>query len=260
MKTDLADMTWREVQERVRDRLVALLPVGSLEQNGPHCPLGTDTFLAEFFGRRVAATTGAVLLPAVGYGCSQAFRQFPGTVALRPATLSHITRDILRAVIGHGIRRVLIVNNHGPNAAPLEAAVRDVRAEAGGIFAIVWPADVLDEIAQRRAREPDQAGGHGGLRQTAVMLAIRPDAVRMDLAVADRPSPVGAFDVETSTRARFHGYPVNLCLDIDRVSESGVTGDPNSARAEQATPILEELVDWGALLVQALRDLEDMAR
>jgi creatinine amidohydrolase len=260
VKTDLAEMTWPEARDRVTDRVVALLPVGSLEQNGPQCPLGTDTFLAEYFARRLAAATDALLLPTIRYGCSQAFQGFPGTIALHPDTLRRVAYDILRGALNQGIRRVLVVNNHGPNGAPLEAAVRDVRSEAGGVLAIVWPAEVLDEIGRRRDPGNDEAGGHGGLRQTAAMLAIRPDAVRMDLAVAGRPDPAGPFEVESSTRARFRGYPVNLCLDMDRVSASGVSGDPTTARAEQAAPLLEELVRWGVELVHALQGLEGGGR
>jgi creatinine amidohydrolase len=256
VKADLAGMTWVEAAEALPARPVALLPVGSLEQNGPQCPLGTDTAIAEHFARRVAEATGAVVLPSIGYGCSQAFQGFAGTIALAPETLGRVVADVLRGARRQGLDHVLVVNNHGPNESALEGAIRDVRAEAGGVFAIVWPSQVLQQIASAAARPGfAEARGHGGEPTTSVMLAIAPQAMRMDLAVPGRPRDLGAFQVEASMRARFRRYPLNLCVDIDQVSATGVTGDPRAASAEVGASLLEELVAWGIDLVRAFRAL-----
>jgi creatinine amidohydrolase len=257
MKRELSRMTWTEARDVTSERVVAFLPIGSLEQNGPQNPLGTDMLLADFFARRVAASAeAAVILPSIPYGCSQAFQGFPGTIAVRAQTLTCLVTDVLQGAVAQGIQRALIVNNHGPNEAPIEAAVRSVRAEHGGLFGIIWPAEVLQQMARDSDLFSPNAGGHGGAVQTAAMLAISPDAVRMDLAVTDRPRNLGAFEIETSTRARFHGHRVNLCLDIQQVSESGVTGDPRAVRADQAMPLLERLVAWGLELVRAFQALQ----
>jgi creatinine amidohydrolase len=254
MKTALARMTWKEAEEALRPRPVALLPVGSLEQNGPQCPLGTDTCIADHFARRVAEAAGGLLLPSIGYGCSQAFQGFAGTIALHPETLARVVGDVLRGMRRHGVEHVLVVNNHGPNEGAIEAAIRDVRAETGGVFAIVWPSQVLQQLATATPRPGfAEARGHGGEPMTSVMLAVDPDAVRMDLAVADRLRDLGAFQVEASMRARFRKYPLNLCVDIDQVSGTGVSGDPTGASAQWGASLLEELVAWGVELVREFR-------
>jgi creatinine amidohydrolase len=255
VKTELARMTWKEAEDVLRARPVALLPVGSLEQNGPQCPLGTDTVLAEFFARRVAEATGAVLLPPIAYGCSQAFQRFAGTIPLHPDTLGRLVADVLRGVRRHGVDHVLVVNNHGPNESTIEQAIRDARAEAGGVFGIVWPSQVLQQMAAATRPGFEQVRGHGGEPTTSALLAIDPGAVRMDLAVADRPRDVGAFQVEASMRARFRKYPLNLCVDIDQVSPTGVTGDPRGASADWGGPLLEQLVAWGIELVREFRSV-----
>ncbi len=257
MKTDLARMTWKEAAEAIPAAPVALLPVGSLEQNGPQCPLGTDTTVAEYFARRVAGATGSLALPAIGYGCSQAFEGFAGTIALAPETLARVVADVLRGARRQGLTHVLVVNNHGPNESAIEGAIREVRAAAGGRFAIVWPSQVLQQMASA-APPPGfaEARGHGGEPTTSVMLAIDPEAMRMDLAVPDRPRDLGAFQVEASMRARFGRYPLNLCVDIDQVSATGVTGDPRAASAAVGAPLLEALVAWGVELVREFRKLD----
>jgi creatinine amidohydrolase len=253
MKLDLARMTWKEAEEVLAMRPVALLPLGSLEQNGPQCPLGTDTLIGDYFSRRVAEGAGAVLLPPIPYGCSQAFHAFPGTVPIHPETLARVVGDVLTGVRRHGVDHVLVVNNHGPNEAAVEQAIRDVREQVGGVFAIVWPSQVLQQIAAAQIPGHAEMRGHGGEPMTSVMLAIAPDAVRMDLAVPGRLRDVGAFQVEASMRARFGKYPLNLCVDVDQVSESGVTGDARSASAARAAPLLEALVAWGIDLVREFR-------
>jgi creatinine amidohydrolase len=255
VKTDLARLTWKEAGEALGARPVALLPVGSLEQNGPQCPLGTDTILAGAFARRVAEATGALLLPAIPYGCSQAFHRFPGTLAIGPETLARLVADVLRSARGHGLDHVLVVNNHGPNEGAIEQAIREVRAAAGGVFAIVWPGQVLQQIAAASLPGFDRLRGHGGEPMTSAVLAVDPGAVRMDLVVADRLRTLGAFDVEASMRARFRGYPLNLCVDIDQVSDTGVTGDATGASAERGALLLDRLVAWGTELVREFRAL-----
>lgn len=257
MKGELARMTWKEAGEALAGRPVALLPVGSLEQNGPQCPLGTDTVIADHFARRVAEATESVVLPSIGYGCSQAFQGFAGTIALHPETLARVVADVLRGARRQGLDHVLVVNNHGPNESAIEGAIRDVRAEVGGVFAIVWPSQVLQQMASASPRSGfAEARGHGGEPTTSVLLAIDPDAMRMDFAVSDRPRDLGAFQVEASMRARFRKYPLNLCVDIDRVSSTGVTGDPRAATAAFGAPLFEQLVAWGIELVHEFRKLD----
>ena len=253
MKTELARMTWKEAEEALSTRPVALLPVGSLEQNGPQCPLATDTLVADHFARRVAEATGSLLLPPIGYGCSQAFQGFAGTISLHPETLARVVADVLGGLRRQGVEHVLVVNNHGPNEGAIEQAIRELRARSGGVFAIVWPGQVLQQMAAASLPAFEQVRGHGGEPMTSVMLAIAPDAVRMDLAAAGRLSDLGAFQVEASMRARFRKHPLNLCVDIDQVSASGITGDPTGASAQRGAPLLEQLVAWGIELVRAFR-------
>lgn len=123
-------MSWPEVEARLRaGRRGVILPLGSLEQHGAAGMLGTDAICAEAVALRAAALAGGVVLPVLAYGPAQFNLGFPGTVSLRPSTLSALLFDMLASLGRTGFTRVLLLSGHGGNAAPALAAIQETMAE-----------------------------------------------------------------------------------------------------------------------------------
>src|SRR3712207_8175295 len=115
MRYDLADMTSPEAAEAVSRSRTAVLPIGSIEQHGPHLPNGTDTFAAELVARAVADRLDAVYEPFGPYGITPIHAAHTGTVSLRRASFADVTPDICADVIPMGLQVVVVVNSPGRN-------------------------------------------------------------------------------------------------------------------------------------------------
>jgi creatinine amidohydrolase len=168
---------------------VAVLPAGAVEQHGPHLPLGTDQLVAEALAERAAELAGdatVLLLPANAVGHSTEHRSFAGTLTLAPELLIGIWRDLGASLACAGVRRLLIVNAHGGNVPAMDIVARELRADHGMLAAALsWFDFGLPDGVM--AAEEARHDIHGGRLETAMMLALHPDLVRMD-AAADFPS------------------------------------------------------------------------
>src|ERR1700722_3192596 len=118
----LGEMTWTEAREAAAENAVVLLPVGMIEQHGPHLPLNADSIVADWVARRVSEQTGALVAPLLNYGHSPMLRGFSGTLHLRGETLRLLVYEIISELARHGFRRIVIVNNHGGNVGPVAEA------------------------------------------------------------------------------------------------------------------------------------------
>lgn len=222
------ELTWEDAAAlRARGMGMVILPVGATEQHGRHLPLGVDTFSAEAVARSASARTGIPVLPALAYGCSLGqSTKWPGTISLRPDTLSRILVEVAEWLHATGFCRLLVLNGHYTNWAPLRAGLETVRHEMPGMriaLRSLW--DLSPEIG--RLYSQDAANFHANRAETSVMLALRPDLVRPERAVAEPDRSSG----------RFFTYRV------DQESEHGVVGDPTTATVEFGRQLLELMVD-----------------
>src|SRR5439155_1014340 len=164
---DLAQLTWEEVRDLDRAKAVAILPVGAVEAHGPHLPLATDVIIAETMARAAAArlaTHGydAVLLPPLAYTAAEFAAGFPGTVSLRPGTVTALLLDLARSLTRHGLHVLAVANAHldPAHVAALEAAVAQNQRENG--TRIVFP-DVTKRPWALRLTEEFRSGAcHAG--------------------------------------------------------------------------------------------------
>ena len=212
----LSDLRWPDLPVPVP---VVVVPVGSVEQHGPHLPVDTDTAVAvELATRLVERRPGFVLAPPVGYGASGEHEGFPGTLSIGCAALELLLVELGRSA-SRWATRLLLVNGHGGNLASLRAAVDRLRYEGRDVFGwtVSWPAAASD--------------AHAGRTETSLMLALRPAAVRTAQAVAGPPGSLA----DLLSRIRAAG--------VAAVSPSGVLGDPAGATAEQGDALLRELGD-----------------
>jgi creatinine amidohydrolase len=217
--TDLAAARWPDVEAGPRRLLV--VPLGSLEQHGPHLPLDTDTRIAAAVAARACAgRPGVGLAPPVAIGASGEHADFPGTLSIGTAALSALLIELGRHASRHW-PALLLVNGHGGNAAAITATVTRLRAE--GRRCHVWNAALPESVTG----VPLDA--HAGRFETSVMLALAPADVRPDAAAPGDTRPVAELMPELTARG------------VRAVSGNGVLGDPAGASAAEGARLLDLL-------------------
>lgn len=236
----LENLRWTELKEQA-DR-VFLVPLGSLEQHGRHLPLATDTIIVSEIARRVESELAAdvVLCPAQWLGHSPHHAKF-GCVSLDLRPYMEMIAGICRSLAQSGARRVLLLNGHGGNDVPCRAAMREVKSELGGnglrvAFANYWSL-AAQEFAKIRT-SPRGGMGHACEMETSILLAIRPEMVKMEHAVDDSTAGRTSFQVLDM----LHPQPYYMVRDFDELSESGTLGMPTQATAEKGRAFLDAAV------------------
>ena len=214
MKVELADATWPEA---AGDSRLLVIPIGSLEQHGPHLPLDTDTRIAVALAATLSARrTDIVVGPAIPYGASGEHEGFPGTVSVGREALAAFLLELVRSASAtYG--RILLLNGHGGNAETLERLA--VRAQYEGRDVRVWTPRVPDGDL------------HAGRVETSLVLALHPWAVRVNRIAAGPTAPL----TEIWPQLRAGGVVV--------VSPNGVLGDPTQASAEEGRALHAQLVE-----------------
>lgn len=179
-EVDLSKMGWPEVAQRLASGLrVAIIPVGSFEQHGPHLPLRTDFVLAYARAMRLAGMVGAVVAPVVMAGLSEHHLGFPGTISLQPETLIAILTDTARSLRRHGIDRIILLSGHGGNDATIKYAAHVMERDAD---VQVMALGVGEISAYFPAVSGLNLDIHAGLMETAAMLIYAPEDVRLEEA------------------------------------------------------------------------------
>ena len=240
------EMTWEEAREHLALTDVALLPVGAIEQHGPHLPLDTDAFDANYLAQRVAEACThpqPLVLPLIPYGISYHHRDFEGTVSIDNATLSSLVYDIGISVARQGIRKLLIINGHGGNTPALSNAAQMIHRDSG-ILVLVDTGESSDVDITEVTRTPGDV--HAGEIETSTSLAVRPHLVKTSRLTPSVP----AFDsryLDFSSRRGVSWYAFT-----SQISDSGVMGDPTRASAEKGLRI------WGIMTAHLVALVEDI--
>lgn len=217
-------MTSHEVAAAVaRGRRTAILPLGAVEQHGPHLPLSTDADHADALAVRVARALGnALVLPTIRVGYSPHHLGFPGTLSLRPSTLEALCEDYGAHLADSGFDTLVLFSGHIGNY-PLMREFQDrLAARLAPLSVIVYPGSEAILGAWRDAAEAsgfgERVGGHADIAETSVMLVLHPDRVR-----CDRLEPGLSVPTDDAFLARvFAG-------GLKDFSPNGILGDPNGA-------------------------------
>ena len=245
------DLTAAEVAALPADT-VAVLPLGAIEQHGPHLPVSTDyvaaTEAAAAAVELAAPTVPVVLLPGLAYTKSDEHHRFPGTIWLSWDTLMRTLVDIGRSLHTSGITRLLFVNGHGGNSALGQVACREIRKQFGLRTFFAHLSVPVDQGGRGSARSELGMGIHGGHGETSLMLHLRPDLVHMDLAVRRVPEYLTEYDLIG------FGKPVSFGWLSDDFGPDGHIGDPTGATAEHGKRFVEGAVPHLAeVIVEAHR-------
>lgn len=242
----LGELTWPQARRRMKEIDLALLPVGALEQHGPHLPLDTDAFDAEYFARRVAERCSPprpLVLPLIPYGVSYHHDDFAGTISISPDTLARLVHEIGMAVARDGITKLVIVNGHGGNSPALHFAAQLINRDAH-IFTCVDTGETSDTDIDAMCETPNDV--HAGEIETSTSLATRPELVDLEAAAAFVPEFSSRYLDFTSKRA------VGWYTYTSRISASGVMGDPTKASAEKGQRM------WDIMVQRMLEFVEDL--
>ena len=262
MKYRYAEMTWPECNAAAKGGKVAVLPVATYEDHGYHLPIDVDVILAtEICERAVARIPDeAVLIPAVTHGYSPHHMDFPGTITIRWDTFINYVKDVCLSLAHHGFTRILIVNGHGSNTAPLEMAARLTVVETEGrVFCASvnhWGVRKLRDAA-KSIRTSDYGGtSHAGEYETALYLALRPELVEMEKAVNESTPLPPSFQTDLLAGKRADGSIATLMPFWSTMTESGVRGDATVATVEKGEQFLKAAIEGLIELVRELKELE----
>jgi creatinine amidohydrolase len=239
----ISEMTWTDYQRRVaQDASVVLLPIGSLEQHGPHSPLGSDEMLTRLIATAVAEHVGGLVAPSIAYGCRSQPRtgggwHFSGTTSIEGNTLTLLVRDLLREFGRHGVRKIAVLDTHYENEwfviEGIEQALQEMRRDGlEGLkivkfryFELITP-DILERVFPDGF--PGWALEHAGVMTTSLHLYLTPELVDMRNAPAHGIIEYPPYDV----------FP----FEPSRGTLSGSLNSPVSASAESGQLIFEHVV------------------
>lgn len=243
---ELGRLSWTEVAEAMAKNPVILLPIGTVEQHGPHLPVNADNMVAEYVSVRAAERTNALIAPAINYGCSAAFHKFAGTISIRQETLIAMIRDVCRALIAHGFQRIVFVNNHGGNEPACEQVARELKAEHGIVIGSVYPWKIGYLLMRDAYEDPDTAYGHGAEPETSAMMAMFPEDVVQERMESGSYRPFSGWRPRGYNIVDVPGQSAKgtVYLDADEVSPNGVTGDPSVASVEHGEVWIERVVEF----------------
>ncbi len=221
-----------QLRKNLNNKTVAILVFGACENHGDHMPFGADFLVPMELAKRVAASARNVLvLPAFPYGVSSHHSDFQMTITLKPNTLIRAIEDVCSSLIRNGINRILILNGHDGNIAPIELSARTIKERYPVVVIACLEAWWTLVSKTKNLFDDSQGLGHGGEAETSVMLSVRPDLV----------------DMRYAPKKTIPKLPRNVRIywRFSELTKSGATGAPRRAsrsKGDETLQILERLL------------------
>lgn len=244
----LEEMTWEEAKEKFKEIDITILPIGSLEQHGPHLPLSTDAFDAYWLAKETVKRVSSpkpIVLPPVNYGVSYHHLAFPGTVSLSPETLISIVYDIGCSLVRYGVKKLLIINGHGGNKPALGCAAQKL-AYAKNIKVFIDSGEIASKEQKLLIKTRNDA--HSGEYETSTSLANREDLVRKNKIRKSKlefPSPYLEFDASNR---------IGWIFTTNELSKTGVMGNPSLANKSKGKKL------WSAHIKNLTEFIEQLKK
>lgn len=233
------EMTWPEIRESAKEGRVVVVPIGTIEDHGPHLPVDTDDRLCWEICQRAGALIPdkVVVVPPVLHGYSPHHMDFPGAISIGAQTFVNYVLDVCKSLAHHGFKRILIVNGHGSNAHLLDSVARLTIVETEGRVLCVafgfWILARFAEVAGQILEEPPDRGGHADETETSIYLAIKPELVDMSKAPKELRSPYAY--LAPGLLGPIHVWPYHSTH-----TESGIVGDATLASKEKGEKLLRQ--------------------
>ncbi len=247
-----AEMSWRDFAAADMGKVVAVLPVAAVEQHGPHLPVGVDMFINEgYFARavkRIPDDMSVLILPIQAIGKSNEHIEYPGTLTFSLETVTRAWTEIGDSVARTGCRKLIFMNSHGGNVPVIDAVARELRvrhrmlAVHAGWHRLGYPADLFSAVERAH-------GIHGGDAETSLMLAFKPETVRMDKAQNFASSAIA---IEQEFKHLRVTQPIGFGWMSSDLHELGTAGDASNATAAKGEACAEHGAD---AFIDLLRDV-----
>lgn len=258
-KRNWMDMTWQDVAGADTSRWIAVLPLAAVEQHGPHLPLGVDTYIAEAYLTRaeslVPADLPVTFLPVQRIGISAEHLAYPGTLTFAASTAIAAWTEIGESLARAGVRKLVLITSHGGNVAAMEIVARDLRTRLRMLAVTVgwhrfgYPDGAFSSDEKRH-------GIHGGDIETSLMLAAKPDTVRM----AEAPNAVPTTVAMAQEFKWLGAYrPAGFAWMTQDLNATGAIGDATLATTEKGETSLQRGAE---AFVELLREVDrfDLSR
>ena len=232
----------------IKETSILCLPLGAIEQHGAHLPLDTDVIVAEGLTRRLLERWGDEFdlwqLPTLSIGLSREHDWAAGTLSLSIHGFTSYLRDLAAAIVrALPARNLAIVNGHGGNRGILENLLHELRGDFGLNAVVLHPFDLA-------GADPAVVDVHGAKGETSVMLALAPQAVRLDrIAKGGPPDPKA---VQTLIFERGTSFPWRT--DDARLARDGIIGDASAATAALGEALVERMVVAAGVALERLRE------
>jgi creatinine amidohydrolase len=244
----IGELAFPEVPEKLKATSILCLPLGAVEQHGPHLPLDTDIVVADGITRALIARLGEEFdlwqLPTLPIGLSREHDWAPGTLSLSIATFAALIKEAAREIVrALPARNLAFINGHGGNRGILDNLLRELASELPLNTCVIHPLALCGS--------PAASDVHGGANETSLMLALAPDRVRSDLITSAvppaHPDTVAAlvFDPGVSFPWR---------TDDPRLARTGIVGDPRAASVEHGKAMIETIVQRVRGVLAQLRE------
>jgi creatinine amidohydrolase len=251
VRRDLSDLSSFDVPNSLSPESVVVLPIGAIEQHGPHLPLSTDYLTVDSLSQEVVETFGddfdLWLLPTIAYGKSNEHTWAAGTMSLETPTVLALLDDLARSLTATGVRKLAFLNGHGGNSALLEVATRDLRVRHGLLTFLLHTVLPPDQGGPSAAEEL-RLGIHGGRDETAILLHLAPELVHLERATRSIPEWLLGYE-----HVGIAG-PVRFGWTAKDLADNGVLGDPGLATAEYGKELFASMVEQvGAQLAEVRR-------
>lgn len=231
----LDELTTSEFADLVNDHSVVIVPIGAVEEHGPHLPLCTDSEQPEFVAKEVARRTGALIAPPIRYGNCSTTRNFPGTISLSFDTVRALARDLMGELTRNGFKNIVLLSGHAGNMhmSALRLAAKEIVDETDARVIVVSDYEIL-----YRLKKVGEEDGHSGLLETSRMLAIRPDLVKDERPKGENKMP-----------------PFVVLKHPEKYWAEGVTGDSSGSTAEKGEDFNEFVITEMCRMIEDMRDM-----
>jgi creatinine amidohydrolase len=244
--TWLQNLTWPEVKGWFDAGRLVVIPVGAIsKEHGPHLPMNTDFLLAQALADGVAELLPLLIAPIISSGYYPAFRHYPGSQHLSPATFQAIIEETVEGFIHQGVKNIAIINTGVSTEPVIRLAIREIFERCG---VRVRVADIRDLGKRTDPMFEQKLGGHGDEHETSIIMAVKPEAVHLERARTDYGHGLEQHETVFMSPAIFNPDPES---GID-YSETGVRGDPTLASVEKGRAALADMIDD---LVKGLQSL-----
>ena len=254
------ELKWTDIDQMDKTHKVVVVPLGSLEQHGRHCPLLTDSMLGEEMAARVEAALSdtVLLLPVQWLGSSDHHLKFPGTISVPSALYIDLVCHLCECIMAAGFGRIFLLLSHGGNDVPCQEVLnrlslkhrhrQDLWLASAGWWSLADEVLPLPEMATVRST-------HACEYETSMVLALRADLVDMNQARGEQPRLESRYyfpDLTTKRRSK-----VNVALPMETMTSTGAMGRPELGSAAKGAKLLEAIA---ATIIDFVREYSTWPR